>query len=124
MPYYKDAQNGIHFLEDARFANLLPAGAREITGAEVSGLLQASPPPPPRVVTMRQARLALLQAGLLGTVSAALTAAEGAAGEAARIEWEYAATVDRDSPLVVGFTAALGLAPDQLDSLFTVAAGL
>lgn len=38
MPYYKDAQNGIHFLEDARFANLLPAGAVEITDEEMAVL--------------------------------------------------------------------------------------
>lgn len=78
----------------------------------------------PRIVTMRQARLALLQAGLLTSVNAALAGATGAAGEAARIEWEYAATVDRDSPLVVGLVATLKLTAEQLDALFAAAAVL
>lgn len=124
MSYYKDPQNRVHHLDDAAFEHLLPPGCVEITEAEATALISPTPLPPPRVVTMRQARLALLQAGLLGTVSAALASAEGAAGEAARIEWEYAATVDRDSPLVVGFAAGLNLTPDQLDALFAAAAGL
>lgn len=87
---------------------------------------QASPPQtrPPTKVTMRQARLALLGAGLLPQVDAAVAAITGAAGEAARIEWEYALTVERDSPLVASLTAALGLTGTQLDELFTQAAAL
>lgn len=78
----------------------------------------------PTVVTMRQARLALFNAGLLPTVNVAIESMPGTAGEAARIEWEYAATVDRNSPLVAGLIAALSLTTEQLDSLFTQAASL
>jgi hypothetical protein len=46
------------------------------------------------------------------------------AGGAAKIEWEYAATVERDSTLVVGMTAALGLTEQQLDDLFVAAGAL
>jgi hypothetical protein len=91
------------------------------TQADVDAFLA---PPLPRVVTMRQARLALLSAGMLSAVSAAIAAAPGTAGDAARIEWEYAATVDRDSPLVAGLIATLGLTSEQLDTLFAAAAGL
>jgi hypothetical protein len=73
---------------------------------------------------MRQARLALLGAGLLAQVNDAITAMGGTPGEAARIEWEYALSVERDSPLVASLTAALGLTAAQLDALFTTAAGL
>ncbi len=88
-----------------------------------------SPPPPvvvpaPRTVTMRQARLALLGAGLLPTVDAAVAAMPGAAGEAARIEWEYSVEVQRDKALVQGLSASLGLTEAQLDGLFTAAAAL
>lgn len=85
------------------------------------------PPPPPPIpsrVTMRQARLALLGAGLLSTVNATIESMAGVQGEAARIEWEYALSVERDSPLVAGLSAALGLTAAQLDALFTTAAGL
>jgi hypothetical protein len=59
---------------------------------------------------------------LLDAVTATLAALPGIAGEAARIEWEYAATVDRDSPLISGLSGALGLSDEQLDQLFVAAA--
>lgn len=80
--------------------------------------------PVPTAVTMRQARLALLGAGLLAQVSAAIASMAGAEGEAARIEWEYAQEVRRDSPLVAGLSAALGLTDEALDNLYRAAAGL
>lgn len=78
----------------------------------------------PGVVTMRQARLALLGAGLLASVNSSIAAMTGVSGEAARIEWEYAQEVRRDSPLVAGLSDALALNAAQLDALFTTAAGL
>ncbi len=80
----------------------------------------ADPPPPVVItsVTMRQARLALLQSGLLTQVSASIT------DPAAQIEWEYAQTVERNSPLVQQIATGLSLDEQQLDSLFTLAATL
>ena len=68
----------------------------------------------PSTVTMRQARLALLQVGLLDEVDAAVSEL----GSAARIEWEYAQSVQRENPLV----QSLALSEAQLDDLFTLAA--
>ena len=87
------------------------------------GTFYAPVPPPvviPTVVSMRQARLALLQAGLLATVDAAVAAG----GEADKITWEYATEVNRNSPLVTNMAAALNLTSQQLDNLFTLAASL
>lgn len=78
----------------------------------------------PEVVTMRQARLALLGAGLLAQVNTAVANMPGAEGDAARIEWEYAQEVRRDSPLVAALSVALGLTDETLDNLYKVAAGL
>lgn len=86
--------------------------------------IETHAPPVPRQVTMRQARLALLSAGLLQTVNDTITAMPGTQGEAARIEWEYALSVDIDSQLVQGLTAVLGLTTEQLDNLFTTASQL
>lgn len=72
----------------------------------------------PTVVTMRQARLALLETGLLTQVVAAVQAA----GEAATIEWEYAKELRREHPLTQQLASALTLTTQQLDSLFTLAA--
>ena len=82
------------------------------------------PAPVPVAVDMAQARLALLAVGLLSTVDAAIADMSGPEGEAARIEWEYRATVRRDSPLVVSLAAALGLDDSTLDALFVEAAAL
>jgi hypothetical protein len=95
-----------------------------LVGGETPDEAPPPPPPPPNVVSMRQARLALLGAGLLDAVEAAIAAMEGVEGKAAQIEWEYATEVRRDSPLVDGLTAALGLTDAQLNDLFTVAATL
>lgn len=78
----------------------------------------------PEVVTMRQARLALLGAGLLAQVNTAVANMPGAEGDAARIEWEYAQEVRRDSPLVAALSAAFGWTGAQLDDLFTEGAKL
>lgn len=78
----------------------------------------------PEVVTMRQARLALLGAGLLAQVNTAVANMPGTEGDAARIEWEYAQEVHRDSPLVATLSVALGLTDETLDNLFKVAAGV
>lgn len=78
----------------------------------------------PQAVTMRQARLALLGAGLYTNVNAAVAAMPGATGDAARIEWEFSSTVGRHRPLVTALGTALGLSDAQLDALFIAAGAL
>lgn len=81
--------------------------------------------PVPANVTMRQARLALLGAGLLDDVDAAIAAnPDPVQRKAAQIEWEYANTVERGSTFVQQLGAGLGLTEQQLDELFTTAATL
>jgi hypothetical protein len=76
----------------------------------------------PQEVTMRQAKLALLQYGLLQQVDTAIANMPGVQGQAARIEWEYAATVKRNAPLLGQIASAFGLTDEQLDNLFILAA--
>lgn len=75
-------------------------------------------------VTMRQARLALLSAGMLDSVNAVIAAMPTPERSAAVIEWEYAQTVDRHSPFTQQLAVGLGLTDQQLDALFTQAAAL
>lgn len=75
-------------------------------------------------VSMRQARLALLQAGKLADVDAAIAALPSPHKEAAQIEWEYATEVKRTSRLVENLTPALGLSDVEMDDLFKLAATL
>lgn len=76
--------------------------------------------PVPQQVTMRQARLALLSAGLLDDVEAVVSAA----GRAAQLEWEYAAVVDRSNPAVAAVQQQQALTDVQIDDLFREAAKL
>ncbi len=69
---------------------------------------------------MRQARFALLGAGMIDKIDAAIAQIGGAA----QIEWEYATEVRRDSPLVLALAGALNLGEAQIDALFTTAAQL
>lgn len=82
-----------------------------------------SPPPPP-TCTRRQGRLALLQAGHLVAVEAAISSiADPAQRMAAQIEYE-ADTWERDNAFLQSMWAQLGGAPEQLDDLFRLAVTL
>jgi hypothetical protein len=74
----------------------------------------------PSVVSIRQARLALLQLGLLSSVETAVVNAN----EATKISWEYTTEVRREDPLVQILSASLNLTPQDLDSLFILASTL
>jgi hypothetical protein len=81
-------------------------------------------PTVPVAVTMRQARLALLHAGVLATVNAAVAAMPGTDGDAARITWEFSQDVRRDDPLLATLASTLGLTDTAVDALFVAAAAL
>ena len=74
----------------------------------------------PVAVSMRQARLALLNAGKLDAAGTALLSMP----RSAQIEWEYSTEVRRDSALVVGVGSTLGLTESQIDDLFIAASVL
>lgn len=78
----------------------------------------------PQIVTMRQARLALLQAGLLSIVEQGIATMEGTEGDTARIEWEYAQEIERTWSTLSLVTTSLGLTEEQVDNLFILASTL
>lgn len=82
------------------------------------------PPSAPQSVSMRQARLAMLGAGILDDVETAIAAMEGDEGRAARIDWEYALDVRREWPLINALGSQLGLTEQQIDDLFIAAAAV
>lgn len=71
-------------------------------------------------VTPRQARLALLAAGLLDQVETAVNQAGGAV----KITWDYATEINRNDPLITTLGKTLNLTDTQIDNLFTQAATL
>lgn len=86
----------------------------------------APPPPPPadpvpvQAVSRFQARAALLAAGLLEKVEAAVAAAD----PFTRLAWTDATEFRRDSPTIAALADAVGLSGDDLDQLFEAAAGV
>lgn len=94
-------------------ASALPEGTEVLPYVE-------PPVPVPTVVTIRQARLALLAADLLDDIDAAVLAS----GRAAQIEWEYATEVQRSHPLIAAMQASKGLTDAEVDALFAAAAGM
>lgn len=90
---------------------------------------QFAPAPPyvpvPSHVTARQARQALLLAGLLDSVPAALQSLPDPVQRGlALIEWEHSQEFERSRPLVVAMGPLLGLTSAQIDALFIQAASL
>lgn len=83
------------------------------------------PLPAPGVISMRQARLALLGAGLLDNVEGAINGIpDPAQRRAAQIQWEFSSEVNRYSGLITALAPALGLTDEQIDDLFRMAATL
>ena len=78
----------------------------------------------PTVVSMRQARLALFQDGLLSEVQGAIDGLTDPAKTITQISWDYATEVHRDDDLVVQLSNQLGLTESDLDALFTLASTL
>jgi len=130
MKQYKETEKGSYTIDGMNIPN--DDGNRhyrlllvEVENGETEILPYVEPPTPiPQVVTMRQARLALLSQGLLSGVDAAIDALEDPIKSEARIEWEYSQTVERSRPFVTLLGIALGLDEAGLDNLFTLAATL
>lgn len=78
----------------------------------------------PHEVTMRQARLALLAAGKLAGVEAAIASMPEPHKTAASIEWEYSNALQRSNPFVAQLGAALGIDDAAIDALFVAASKL
>ena len=73
--------------------------------------------PVPDSVTPLQARRALLAAGKLDAVNAAVAAGD----QETRLAWEFSASVERNSQFVAALAAAIGLSDAEVDNLFRAA---
>jgi hypothetical protein len=75
----------------------------------------------PQTVTMRQARLAMLNAGILHLVDDAIAAMPSPDKETAQINWEYASEIARNDTMVGALALSLGMTEQNVDELFIVA---
>lgn len=67
----------------------------------------------PKTITLRQARLYLLSIGLLDDLENIISQ-----NRAYQIEWEYANSIERESPLVKILGQTLNLNDEQIDNMF------
>ena len=107
---------------------LVAASGNEGIGWGYDGQYFTAPPQAPAIVpqeiTMRQARLALHDAGLLSNVVPVINSLPEPSKTKAMIEWEYSNALQRDNPFVTTLGTALGLLSDDIDNLFITASGL
>lgn len=108
-----------------------PDGAIEVPHAPANGDDKwvggawAATPVIPAAVTRRQARQALLLAGLLDDVQPAIDAIpDETARRMAQIEWDDSLEFQRGRALVIGIGTAIGLDAAGIDALFVQAAAL
>lgn len=109
--------NGAIEITEAQWREFIDhAGLRKWSGDEVVEYVPPPPPPPPVVVSPYQARVVLLNAGLLDTVETAINAKGGAL----KIKWEYATEVRSDDADLLELATELGIAA-QIPALFQAA---
>ncbi|WP_257941567.1 hypothetical protein [Campylobacter lari] len=73
----------------------------------------------PRKISIRQAKLALLEVGLLETIETMMQSAP----KATQISWEYATEFERNNELILFFQQQAKLSDDEVDELFKKAKG-
>ena len=128
------------FLIPARATNVAPPSAPDGSYVRFDGqawvvaLVPVEPEPPAPApepeplpvtsVTMRQARLALLESGKLDLVAPAIDQLSEPDRTKARIEWEFAQDVRKDWPLIQALAPSIGLDAAALTALFNRAATL
>ena len=72
-----------------------------------------------RSVTPYQARVALLRAGKLGPINQFMN--DPQTPEEAKLAWEYAIAIQRNSAFIAALGPALGMTEAEIDTLFDVA---
>ena len=86
--------------------------------AEIEALKTATPPIPVQVNKF-QAKVALLNAGLLDQVEALMIAPE--TNPIAKLAWTEVSDFRRDSPILLAIASQLSLTDEQIDNLFVAA---
>ena len=76
------------------------------------------------IVTPRQARLELAKRGQLANIDTIIASLPADQQEVVQIEWEYAVSIERNSPWVIQLGSALGFDEVGLDELFESASKL
>ena len=122
MKHFKDADGNVYAYEaDGSQDSFIKPGLTPITQAQADAL-RVQPPIVPQTVTRFQALAALHIAGHLPAVQAIMAAPETPV--LAKLAWDNALSFERSSPTLASLAAMIGLTSQDLDQLFTAAAGI
>lgn len=123
---YADVQMDLFRADAAKLGTSLDEHEDLIEQIEAAIVPYVAPPPPPVTeVSMAQARKALILSGFnLADVEPVFLSLPQPAQALARVDWEFAANVHRDNPLVAAVQASKGWTDNQVDALFSLAATL
>ena len=107
MPFYKDIENKLHFLDDVAFEHLLPAGSVQITDEEAEAIRAADMPVVAPVYSCSpwQIRKALNALGLRDAVEAVITDSND---RMLKDGWAVAQEYRSDDIFVLAMGASLG----------------
>lgn len=108
-----DLSSSTYITDDATYSVNLNENGRPESLSVISSV--------PQVVSMRQARLALLKSEILTDVENAI---KNGTDQELKIEWEYAIEIRRDWENLINLATSLGLTDDNLDDLFILAGTL
>lgn len=92
----------------------------------IDGVWTAPPEAPtpssiPQEVSMRQAKVALFQMGMLAQINSII---ESSSDEILKLEWQYAQTVKRSWPTLPSLAQQIPLTDEDIDNLFILADSL
>ena len=90
------------------------------TQVVVTPVYSETPDIVPDLVSMRQARLALLQTGKLAEINSLISTQD----EAVQLSWDYSSVVERNNNLIENLSSQIGLTSGELDDLFRLASSL
>lgn len=119
MKYYKEPSGEVFGYDEKNQGDFIEAAI--LAGWEeqlVWPIPSNSGPVIPASITQRQARIAMLDAGILDDVETAIASMTGVEGKKAQIAWEWASEIRRDDPLLISIAGCLGLNSEQIDQLF------
>lgn len=126
MLYFKDSIGNVFLFDQAPTVEQGVEQLTQITEEEANVLLSTPTPiPVPGFLTKKQAKQALILAGLFANVQAAIDSIPNETQRLmVQVSWDDSATFERNDPTLLMLASALGLTDEALNQLFITGAQL
>jgi hypothetical protein len=125
MPYYQDTDGQIYFFDYVPEPQNIRADLVAITDEAALAILNVPPVEVPLALTRKQAKQALVLAGLYTNVEVAIASISDETERLlVQVAWEDSETFERNNSTLLMLANALGLTSEQLDQMFITGATL